>query len=367
MRILMTSDTVGGVWDYTCTLARALDEAGHDVLLAVFGEIGDRHRRLPSGVEVTTRPYRLEWMPEAEPDVEASTAWVTELARLWEADLVHLNQFSPALGPFEVPVVLVAHSDVISWFSESLGAPAPDEWRRYAARVRRALRRATAVVAPTQYQSNLLARHHGRGADRVIHNGVVPPETVSTEREPIAMCAARAWDSAKGAGTLDRAAGLLDDAELAVHLLGPLFSPTGEGLEPQHLTAHGAVERAEVDRLMQRASIYVAPSLYEPFGLAPLEAALQGCALVLSDIGSFREVWGGSAIYFPPGDETALAAVLKQLAADPRRLERRATGAQRRALRRLTADRMSEAYLALYAEITGSSRTIFTRQLEQSV
>lgn len=363
----MTTDTVGGVWDYTCTLAHALDEAGHEVLLAVFGEIGDRHRRLPSGVEVTTRPYRLEWMPEAESDVEASTAWVADLAGLWEADLVHLNQFSPALGQFEVPVLVVAHSDVSSWFSESLGAPAPDEWKRYTARVRRALQRATAVVAPTEYQSALLRRHYGRPADLVIHNGVVPPESVPEERELFALCAARAWDSAKGVETLDRAAGLLGDGSLPVHLLGPLASPSGEELRPQHLISHGPVERAEVDRLMQRASIYVAASRYEPFGLAPLEAALHGCALVLADIGSFREVWGGSAIFFPPGDAEALATLLRDLAADPRRLERRATGARRRALRRFTADRMSDAYLGLYADIAGPSRRKFSHPLEQPV
>lgn len=363
----MTTDTVGGVWDYTCTLAHALDEAGHDVLLAVFGEIGDRHRRLPSGVEVATRPYRLEWMPDSDPDVEASTAWVADLAGLWEADLVHLNQFSPALGQFEVPVLLVAHSDVLSWFSESLGAPAPDEWKRYAGRVRRALQRATAVVVPTEYQSALLARHYGRPADRVIHNGVVPPASVPERREPFALCAARAWDSAKGAETLDRAAGLLEDGTLPVHLLGPCSSPDGEGLKPRHLIAHGPVERAEVDRFMQRAAIYVAPSLYEPFGLAPLEAALHGCALVLSDIGSFREVWDGSAIFFPPGDAEALAALLSDLAADPRRVERRAAGARRRAMRRLTADRMSSAYISLYAELAGPPHRTFSRPLEQPV
>ena len=61
--------------------------------------------------------------------------------------------------------------------------------------------------------------------------------------------------------------------------------------------------RGEVDDWFSRATVYAAPSLYEPFGLAPLQAALHGCALVLSDIGSFRELWDGCAEFVPPGDD----------------------------------------------------------------
>ena len=176
MRILISTDAVGGVWDYSCTLAAALQADGHEVLLAVLGQLEARHSAgIPAGVEVASRPYRLEWMQDAGADISRSSRWLARLAELWQADVAHLNQFSSVLAPFGMPTVVVAHSEVLSWFGETLRIDAPGEWRRYAMRVRRALRRATAVVAPTDYQSRLLARHYGRVADRVIHNGVAGP------------------------------------------------------------------------------------------------------------------------------------------------------------------------------------------------
>src|SRR5690606_2485427 len=111
MRILLAADTVGGVWDYTCTLAGALDAAGHEVLVAVIGELSERHAGLPVGVEVAYRPYLLEWMPDCEDDLAECNRWIARLAELWRADVVHLNQYACALERFEVPTVVVGHSD----------------------------------------------------------------------------------------------------------------------------------------------------------------------------------------------------------------------------------------------------------------
>jgi glycosyltransferase involved in cell wall biosynthesis len=95
----------------------------------------------------------------------------------------------------------------------------------------------------------------------------------------------------------------------------------------------------------------VAPSRYEPFGLAPLEAALHGCALVLSDIGTFRELWDGCAEFFPSGDAAALADALRRVNGDARLRERLAKAARTRAIRRYTARRMVADYIELYRQM----------------
>ena len=150
---------------------------------------------------------------------------------------------------------------------------------------------------------------------------------------------------------LVEAGGLLGGDFPAIHVLGETTAPHGERYEPRNLRAHGRVERAEVDAWMSRASVYVAPSRYEPFGLAPLEAALHGCALVLSDIGTFRELWHGCAEFVPSGDAPALAGALRALRDDPARVARLAGGARKRALRRYTSGRMAEEYIALYRQL----------------
>ena len=353
MRVFLSTDTVGGVWDHTVTLARELYHAGHPVLVAVLGEPRDeRLAALPAGVEVTWRSYRLEWMPDAERDVADAGAWLRRTAELWEAEVVHLNQMAYAVERFPAPTVVAVHSDVLSWFSEVQGGAAPAEWARYAGWVRAGIAAADAVVTPTAYQSELVLRHYGRAADRVVHNGVVPPAARSAERaEPFVLTVGRAWDAAKGVRVLDDAAGRLEGGAPPVHLLGETQAPHGERFAPAHLLSHGRVERAEVDGWMARATLYAAPSLYEPFGLAPLEAAFHGCALVLSDIGSFRELWAGCAAFFSPGDAEALAALLAGLAADPARCAKLASAARTRAERRYTAERMTADYLALYHDL----------------
>ncbi|MBB4634570.1 glycosyltransferase family 4 protein [Longimicrobium terrae] len=354
MKILLSTDTVGGVWDYTVTLARELDAAGHEVLVAVIGEPRDeRLAVLPAGVQVVWRQYRLEWMADAAGDVEAAGEWLRGLAEVWSADIVHLNQIAYAVHDFPAPVLVVVHSDVLSWWTHVLGVDAPaEEWKGYGEWMRAGMAAADALVTPTVYQAEMVTRHYGVPVTRVIHNGTHLTAGEPAPREgSMVLSVGRVWDRGKGVDVLDEAARLLGDDAPEIHVIGEPEAPHGEAYHPKYVTAHGRVERAQVDDWMRRAAIYCAPSRYEPFGLAPLEAALHGCALVLSDIGTFRELWDGCAEFFPPGDAEALARTLRALADDPARRARCAGAARKRAERRYTATRMAADYIELYQQL----------------
>src|SRR5215469_7869498 len=73
----------------------------------------------------------------------------------------------------------------------------------------------------------------------------------------------------------------------------------------------------QLSELLARTAIYAAVSRYEPFGLAPVEAALSGCAIVASDIGSLRELWGTAALSFHNNDCASLRETLVALAENP--------------------------------------------------
>jgi glycogen synthase len=356
MKVLLSTDTVGGVWDHTVTLARELDRAGCEVLVAALGEPRAAGlARLPAGVQVVWRSYRLEWMPDAGEDVRAAAAWLRELAGVWQADVVHLNQLAYSAAPFPAPVVVAVHSDVVSWWREVHGEEPPASLDAYAASVRAGLRGADAVVAPTGWQAEQVLRGYGVAVDRVVPNGVdVRQGEPEAPAEPLVLSVGRLWDRGKGADLLDEAAGLLGEGAPPVHFLGDTDGPGGERFVPRHGRAHGRVERGEVDAWMRRASIYVAPSRYEPFGLAPLEAALHGCALVLADIGTFRQLWNGCAEFFAPGDPAALAAALGRVCSDPARRDRLARKARARAAERYTAERMAAGYLKVYRALRRS-------------
>jgi glycosyltransferase involved in cell wall biosynthesis len=91
--------------------------------------------------------------------------------------------------------------------------------------------------------------------------------------------------------------------------------------------------------------------------LAPLEAALSGCALVLGDIPSLREVWADAAMYVPPDDSGALGHAIRRLALDPAKRDSLARRAIARASR-YGASAMAAGYLDLYERAlrSGSSR-----------
>src|SRR3954452_18859687 len=119
LRVLMTTDAVGGVWTYSIDLAEALAPLGVNVLLAVLGppptsdQLAEA-RRLPN-VEIDFGPFGLEWFPDTS-DLEMSRAgeWLRSLASRFEADVVHVNSYAAATAIRDRPTVVVAHSCVYS-------------------------------------------------------------------------------------------------------------------------------------------------------------------------------------------------------------------------------------------------------------
>ncbi|WP_369722248.1 glycosyltransferase [Bradyrhizobium sp. LLZ17] len=106
---------------------------------------------------------------------------------------------------------------------------------------------------------------------------------------------------------------------------------------------------------LQHAAIFVSPALYEPFGLCILEAAAAGCALVLSDIPTFRELWSGAALFVDPADRQALHRALAHLCTDERERTRLQRAAYEYSLTYSLA-RMTSAYLRLYEGLLTSRR-----------
>jgi len=117
----------------------------------------------------------------------------------------------------------------------------------------------------------------------------------------------------------------------------------------------GPAPHNEVRDRLRRASLYVFPSRFETFGLAPLEALAAGLPVVASDIPALRESLGNSALLLPVEDDALWIATLVRLLSDPgERLGLAARGPER--ARQLTWERQTEAYEAyLLAAIKSAS------------
>lgn len=329
-RLLLTTDAVGGVWTYAVDLAAGLAARGWHVTLAVLGPSPEADRRAEvealAGVDLIDTGLPLDWLANGAADLAAAAVALAELARRVRASLVHLHSAALAVGAaYPVPVVVTHHSCVATWWAAVRGGTLPDDFAWRTALTREGLQAAARVLAPTKGFAGAIAAAYRIEPPHVVSNGRAAVALGDAPMLDAAVSAGRLWDEGKNAATLDRAAAL---TRLPVRLAGPLAGPNGASLSLHHAEALGSLDAGAVRALLARRPVYVSTALYEPFGLAVLEAAQAGCALVLSDIPTFRELWDGAAVLVPARDEAAVAGALDALAADAAR--RAALGAAAR-------------------------------------
>jgi glycogen synthase len=366
MHVLVTADTVGGVWTYTRELVTGLSQRGHHVTLVSFGDIptSAQSEWLDGlrNVDYRATAFRLEWMQDAQQDLPVSSHFLKQVIAETNPDLLHLSQYAYGALDCSIPKVIVAHSDVISWWrAVHSELPRENEWiRGYRDIVTNGLAGADTVVAPSKWMLNALQENYGAVLNgSVIYNGRNPALfNPHVSKEDLVVSVGRAWDKGKQVSLLSEGHHITP-----VWIAGadkhpdPAFqddsNQPNRGRGVRYL---GPQSEAQIRHLFGRASIYAATSQYEPFGLAPAEAALSRCALIANDIPTFRELWGETACYFQRNNAEDLADKIRQLQQDRDLRLTYANLAYRRAKQRFTAERMVTDYLNLY-------RTLITAEV----
>jgi glycosyltransferase involved in cell wall biosynthesis len=347
LRILMTTDTVGGVWTYSSSLASSLAAKGADVTLVTMGpraRAGQLEMLRGSRVRLIETDLALEWQDPEGQDLSQARRVLTKLEAKIRPDVVHLNSFREANFAWRAPVVVVAHSCVNSWGlacrdTSWLGEP---KWRGYTERVTAAFDTAQAWVCPSQsFHDDIAEIYRPRSRGIVIWNGI-EPQGLAGRKQDMIFAAGRLWDRAKNIEVLAAAAPGLD---WPVQVAGP-----ADECPSASVTWLGQLSHEAMRAHLQHAAIFASPALYEPFGLSVLEAAAAGCALVLSDIPTFKELWSGAALFVDPTDSKALHRALAGLCTDDRERVRLQRAAFEHSLT-YSLTRTTSAYLSLYEEL----------------
>ena len=351
-RLLMTADTIGGVWTYALELAQALQRYDIDLVLATMGApLHEQQRTAVQQIENITlfeSTWKLEWMEAPWDDVVAAGTWLLDLEALTQPDVVHLNGYTHGVLPWKSPTLLVGHSCVLSWFAAVKGTVPPAGWERYQQEVRRGLHAADLVTAPTEAMLTALRTHYGDfRAAPVVYNGRQMSHCPPLAKQPYILTAGRMWDEAKNIAVLAHVAPQLS---WPVLVAGEERHPEGGTVCFETVQQLGKLAPADLALRLGHAAIFALPARYEPFGLTVLEAGLSGCALVLGDIPSLREVWDGAALFVSPDQPDTLAEALEHLIQDGWWRELMAQRARARALR-YTPALMAYAYVRLYARL----------------
>lgn len=353
MKILMTTDTVGGVWTYVMSLCKCLEHYNVEIhLLSMGGMLSEEQQAQVNAIScicIYQSSFKLEWMQSCERDVQSAREWVAFMYNKIRPDIIHFNNFGQTLGSWNCPVITVYHSCVISWWIAVKGENPPPEWGKYIQAVRNTIEVSDVIVAPSHSMLEQARTANGDFKNaKVIYNGLDSPSEYIGEKEYIVLTAGRIWDEAKNIKMLLKTA---KHIEWPVYIAGNHHisgTPPVSIVENVHFLGH--LTHKKLQHYMRRASIFVMPAQYEPFGLSVLEAARSSCALILADIPSFREIWGDAAVYFDQNEEVEIQKALQNLIADE---ELRVQISQRAYERSLdfSAQKMAGNYMQLYEEL----------------
>lgn len=235
-----------------------------------------------------------------------------------EASVVHYPFTVPVPRPVGTPWVTslldVQHLDLPGMFTR------PERAYR-SVLYDNAARRADAVVTISEHAKGRMVEALGLDPEtvHVAYLGVDTDRFVpnSGPRDDFVYYPARGWPH-KNHGTLVEAMALVrSEVPLRLVLTGGALDTLGS--LPDWVDVRGLVSSAEVADLYRRAACLAFPSLYEGFGLPPLEAMAAGCPVAVSDIPVIAEVCGPEAVLFDARDPESIAdAILRALETYPR-------------------------------------------------
>jgi glycosyltransferase involved in cell wall biosynthesis len=358
LRILITADAVGGIWQYSLDLARGLSRLGHETVLALMGPAatGEQIKAATEvpGLRLVDTGLALDWLAEDEASLVRAAETIADLAAETDADIVQLNTPAlAALADFGCPVIAVIHSCVATWWEAVQGSELPADFAWRTDLVARGLIAARAVVTPTAaFGEAVKRRYRLKKAPRTVHNGRSALTLPVGAPHDFVFTAGRLWDEGKNLGLLDAAAGRIG---VPVRAAGPLAGPNGARVIFDNIHCLGTLDEEELGRWLSARPVFVSAALYEPFGLAVLEAASAGCPLVLADIPTFRELWDEVAIFVHPRDEEGFARAIGDLVADD--FERAVLGrAAKERAARYTPDAMAAQMASLYRSLLPAVR-----------
>ncbi|GAA1328766.1 glycosyltransferase family 4 protein [Leucobacter albus] len=174
-------------------------------------------------------------------------------------------------------------------------------------------RRADHIITDSEYSKKSIVKHLGVDESRVTAiplgadvSGFTPN---LAEREAFVYYPARGWKHKNHSRLIEAMKIVREERpEMRLVLTGGALDAIGD--VPTWVDVKGLVTFEEVTQLLQKASVLAFPSLFEGFGLPPLEAMASGCPVAASNAASIPEVCGDAAVYFDPRNTEEMAEAI---------------------------------------------------------
>jgi glycogen(starch) synthase len=320
-------------------LSRALDGAGHDVVVLTVGRGSSTDAA--GGVRVLRATAELPWIPDDDLVAAAASA-NHHLVRLttalggWKPDVVHTHNWQCAWAATTIaalhgaPLVTTFHSTLRGEHGGSIppGEPstihAVESWLAHGS---------DQVIAPSMFMSREVLSGFELPAERIhrVPNGIDPTWWSAGDypdsRPPLLLTWGRVQYE-KGFQVLARAMSTLrskvPDVECIIAGRGSYLPELQSQVDIEGVSdivrLVGFVSDEKLRDLLHRAGCVVIPSLYEPFGIVALEALAGGAPLVAARTGGLAELLAGTGagLLFEPGNANELAGCIERVLGEPR-------------------------------------------------
>ncbi len=378
----------GGIASYVAVMAEALVRAGHRATVISLGRSTQSHVEGQVRIHQVSQP-NLHWyfyrclfktsLAAVVREIEWSHRLWSKLAEVHEQDPVDVVEacesglFWRRLLAKAPPTVVRGHGSPKS-AKRAVGAPVSIGERITRMLELAAMRRVQAITAVSRYQARQIADELKRpeGKISVVPNPVSPTllHTLSTEVR----------SSPVGDGARVLYTGRIEDRKGTIPFLESVSGVSTAFPDVQYLIAGGrhvsiddaALERVldqddrrahvqllghvpwqELAGLYSKASVFVMPSYYEPFGISCLEAMAFELPVVATTAGGLPEVVenGVTGILVAPGDSNALAAAIVSLLGDPMRAQQMGRAGRERVLAHFTADNIARQMVRVYESV----------------
>jgi glycogen synthase len=371
-------NTDGGIGTYTRALGYQLTRLGHTVHVLTPG---DRESADDGPVHVHfTRTDHLTGVDRLVPG--AGACWrvaraMGELVRAHRLDVVEFPNWEGLGVLFQrrtrVPVVVRMHTS--SAETQQIDGLPDHRWYRWNVRRERwQARRADALVTHSDAHRRVMSAETGIPADRIrlIPLGLEAyPDFVRPPRPPGPPTVVYLGRLEHRKGTMDlldaipRVLQVVPDARFVLIGADRPHAPGGR-LHAEYvaelpaavrgrITLAGSLSPDQVDRWLQTADVFVAPSRYESFGLIFLETMRWGTPVIGTTAGGIPEIVedGVSGVLVRPGAAGELAAAITGLLQNPERRAAIGAAGRRRMETEFTVERMAGRIADLYREVAG--------------
>lgn len=333
---------VGGIAAHVDGLARAMQRAGHEVVVCSLHHPDEPDDAVVDGVRVLRADPALPWLPDDDLVARMASAnhqLVQLIAKLgpWRPEVVHAHDWLVAWAGdslktlLGVPLVATIHATERGRHGGHLPPGLPgtinsvEWWLTYQARE---------VIACSRFMAREVVHSFELPSSKVhlVPNGIdthrwqLPPGAAEARREPLVVAWGRIQYE-KGFQVLARAV-----SELRQRVPGIRCVIAGRGSYLPELQTQidmegvsdivqlaGFVADEQLHEMLQRASCVVIPSLYEPFGIVALEGMAAGAPTIAARTGGLAEIIEGTdaGMLFEPGNHHELAECIADVLADP--------------------------------------------------